>query len=254
MAEDVLLREWHDRVLLLRLNRPERLNAIDDALLEALHDAVTEVGSSPEVDALVLTGSGRAFCAGGDVETLTRWQDLATPQRRARFALGAELALRIAGLPVPVVAAVNGAAAGAGLDLALGADLCLAAPRASFGSGFVAMGLVPDLGGSWLLPRVVGLSRARQLVLGPERLDAETARQWGIVSRVVDDVEESALAAATTLAGGSRPAYAEAKRALLDSGRSLDESLTVGALTQSVLMDTTEHRRRAELFRARSPR
>ncbi|MFF4763765.1 enoyl-CoA hydratase/isomerase family protein [Streptomyces sp. NPDC001292] len=255
MADEGLLRERRGRVMLLRLNRPDRLNAMNGELLEALHAGLAEVAADPDADALVVTGAGRAFSAGGDVDTLTSWQGLASAERRVRFQRAADLAMRLAELPLPVVAAVNGAAAGAGLDLALGADLCLAGRSASFGSGFVAMGLVPDMGGSWLLPRVVGLSRARRLVLGAERIDAETAREWGMVARVVadDELEATALEAATGMAAAAaRPAYTEAKRALLDGARSFADALHLGASTQSFLMDTAEHRRRTEQFRARA--
>ncbi|MGH3495713.1 MAG: enoyl-CoA hydratase-related protein, partial [Sciscionella sp.] len=182
-------------------------------------------------------------------------QALSARERRARYRKGAALALGVAELGIPVVAAVNGAAAGAGLDLALCADLCLAARSASFVSGFVAVGLVPDLGGSWLLPRVVGLSRARRLVLGGERLDAETACEWGIAARVVDDdclIDEAVATATGIAAQGCRPAYAEAKRALLDSTWSFAESLEQAATTQSLLMDTPEHRQRSRTILART--
>lgn len=254
MAEDILLREADGPVTLLRLNRPDRFNAITEDLLEALHDAVTQAATDPHTGALILTGAGRAFCAGGDVDTLTGWQQLTAAQRRIRFQRAAELALRLAELPLPVVAAVNGAAAGAGLDLALSADLCLAARSATFSSGFVALGLVPDMGGSWLLPRVVGLSRARQLVLSGDRIEAATAHEWGIVSRVVADeeLEGAARAAAERLAAAARPAYREAKHALLNSAGRLDDALERAASVQSLLMDTTEHRERTERFRSRA--
>lgn len=257
MAEDVLLQASQDRVLVLTLNRPDQLNAMTEELVEALHRGLDSVLADPAIEAVVLTGAGRAFSAGGDVDTLTEWQSLTAWERRLRFERAAALAIRLAEVPVPVVAAVNGAAAGAGLDLALGADLCLAGGSASFSSGFVAMGLVPDMGGSWLLPRVVGLSRARQLVLGAERIDAATACEWGIAARVVtdDELPAAAVAAAKRMAdAGTGPAYAEAKRALLDGARPFADALHIGASTQSFLMDTAEHRRRAGQFRARADR
>ena len=255
MPDDVLISKRHGRVMLLRLNRAERLNALSEALLDALLASLADTAKDPECDAVVITGAGRAFCAGGDLDTLAAWRNLTARERQERYRKGAALALRLAELPIPVVAAVNGAAVGAGLDLALGADLCLAARSASFMCGFVAVGLVPDLGGSWLLPRIVGLSRARRLVLGGERLDAETACAWGIVARVVDDASllEEALATAARLAGeGAPPAYAEAKHAMVAATASLAESLEQAATAQALLMDTPEHRRRAEKLLARN--
>lgn len=257
MSEDVLLRTRHNRVTVLRLNRPDRLNAMSEELLAELDVSLTEIAADPNTDALVLTGAGRAFSAGGDVRTLTAWQDLPVPERRAWFERAARVAERLAELPIPVVAAVNGAAAGAGFDLVLAADLCLAGRTASFGSGFVQLGLVPDMGGAWLLPRVVGLSRARRLILGGERIDAETARDWGIVVRVVEDDQlyGSAIEAAAGLASaGTKAAYAAAKRALLDGSGSFADALRSGAAVQTLLMDTPEHRHRAERFLAGADR
>jgi 2-(1,2-epoxy-1,2-dihydrophenyl)acetyl-CoA isomerase len=257
VADDILLRERHGGVMLLRLNRPERLNAMTAELLEALHRGLDEIAAAPDTEALVLTGAGRAFSAGGDMDTLTGWQQLTAAERRVHFERAAELALRLAELPLPVVAAVNGAAAGAGLDLVLGADLCVAARSATFSSGFLALGLAPDMGGSWLLPRIVGLSRARRLILGGERIDAETAREWGIVADIAEDdeLESVALQTATRMAAaGTRPAYAEIKRALLDGARPFTEALHLGASAQSFLMDTAEHRHRVQRFQARAGR
>lgn len=255
MASDILLTERHDAVAVLRLNRPEQLNAMTEELLLALDAAVAGIAADPGVDALVLAGAGRAFSAGGDLDTLTAWQSLSAAERRTRFTWAADLATRVAELPVPVVAAVQGAAAGAGLDLALCADVCLAGESATFGSGFVAMGLVPDMGGAWLLPRVVGLSRARRLVLGGERIDAATALDWGLVARVVPDdgLAAAAVETATRMAGAAtRPAYAEAKRALMDGARAFPDALSLGASAQSFLMDTPEHRSRTARFLAKA--
>jgi 2-(1,2-epoxy-1,2-dihydrophenyl)acetyl-CoA isomerase len=257
VADEILLRERRGGVVLFRLNRPDRLNAMTEELLEALHAGLADIAAAPETGALVLTGAGRAFSAGGDMDTLTGWHQLTAAERRVRFERAAELAMRLAELPLPVVAAVNGAAAGAGLDLVLGADLCLAARSATFSSGFVALGLVPDMGGSWLLPQIAGLSRARRLILGGERIDAETAREWGIVADIVEDdeLEDAAFETATRMAAaGTRPAYAEAKRALLDGARPFTEALHLGASAQSFLMDTAEHRSRVQRFQARAGR
>ena len=253
MTDDVLITERHGHVALLRLNRPERLNALSEPLIGALRVGLDAAVDDAGIVALVITGAGRAFCAGGDLEMLTAWQDLTARERRMRYVDAAALALRLAELPIPVVAAVNGPAAGAGFDLALAADLCLAARSATFMSGFVGMGLVPDLGGTWWLPRMIGMSRARRLVLGGERLDATTACTWGIAERVVEEdrlIDEAIDAAAKLASLGTPPAYSEAKLALLASTQSLADSLAQTALAQSLLMDTPEHKQRVQQFLA----
>jgi 2-(1,2-epoxy-1,2-dihydrophenyl)acetyl-CoA isomerase len=247
MVDEPLLTENLAGVMLLRLNRPEKLNALNESLIAALNAAFDVAESDAEVKALVITGTGRAFCAGGDLEMLTSWQKMTAHERRTSYLTGASLALRLAEMALPVVAAVNGVAFGAGFDLALGADICIAARSASFMSGFVGIGLVPDLGGTWWLPRIVGISRARRLVLGGERLDATRAFEWGIVQRIVDDellIAQSVDSASKLAEWSTSTAFAEAKRALLSSSKSFADSLTEAATVQSLLMDTPEHLQR----------
>ena len=248
MSEPTLVVERHGALVVLRLNRPHKANALDSPLVDALIEHLQAVADAPDVEALVITGTGRFFCAGGDIAMLTNWHGLAEGERVEQFRHGQQVATLITGLSVPVIAAVNGPAFGAGFDLALTADFRVAASSAWFQSGFLSIGLVPDLGGTWLLPRVVGLARARSLVLANERIDAVTAAEWGIVSRVVADdrVLEEAIGLATEISRSStRPALAAAKRALAAAAReSFDESLARAAVDQSSLMATPEHRGR----------
>jgi len=247
MNDEPLFTENMAGVMLLRLNRPEKLNALNESLIGALNVAFDFAENDDAVKALVITGTGRAFCAGGDLEMLTSWQNMTAHERREGYFTGAALALRLAEMPLPVVAAVNGIAFGAGFDLALGADICIAARSALFMSGFVGIGLVPDLGGTWWLPRIVGMSRARRLVLGGERLDATKAFEWGVAERVVEDdelIEHSVDSASKLAEWSTSTAFVEAKRALLSSTKSFADSLIDAATVQSLLMDTPEHLQR----------
>ncbi len=201
MTDELLISERHGRMAGLRLNRPARLNALNDSPLDALRGAIDHVGEEVPIDAVVITGAGRALWAGGDLEMLTAWRSLTARERRAHYLKGSSPVLRLAQLPLAVVAAVNGTAVGAGFDLALSADLCLAPRSACFVSGVGMMGLVPDFGGTRLLARMVGISRSRR-VLGGERLTAATACEWGIVAEVTDcdHLLEEAFATAGKLA------------------------------------------------------
>ena len=180
MAEVETSRE--DAVLTITLNRPEKLNAFDSAMHEALAAALKEA-RSPDVRAVVLTGAGRGFCVGQDLSELKDGdRDIAglLRDRWNRHALG------LRGLEKPVLAAVNGAAAGAGLSLACACDLRLAAETAVFVPAFVNVALVPDTGGSWLVPRLLGYARAFEWMCSGRKLSAAEALEWGLVAEVVE--------------------------------------------------------------------
>ena len=172
----------------LTLNRPDRLNAVNIPLLEALNAALDDAAKDESCRALLLTGSGRAFCSGQDLN------DRIPKGGQARVVVGETLQShyhpaieKIRALPYPVVAAVNGVAAGAGCNIALAADIILAGKSASFVQAFVRIGLIPDVGGTWILPRLVGLARARGLAMTGEPLPAEKAEQWGLIWKRVED-------------------------------------------------------------------
>src|SRR5882762_2824898 len=172
----------------ITLNRPQRLNAFTEAMHAALAAALDDVEHDPECRALLLTGQGRAFCAGQDLA-----DRLAKPGEPAPVLGGTlerhynPLIRRIRALPFPVIAAVNGVAAGAGANIALACDIVLAARSASFVQAFAKVGLVPDSGGTWFLPRLVGPARARGLALTAQPLPAEQAEAWGLIWKAVDD-------------------------------------------------------------------
>ncbi|WP_321800806.1 2-(1,2-epoxy-1,2-dihydrophenyl)acetyl-CoA isomerase PaaG [Caballeronia sp. J97] len=195
------------RVATLTLNRPDKLNSFTREMHRELNQALAEIEAS-NARALVITGAGRGFCAGQDLADL----DFTPGSMSDLGALVDEyfnpLVRRLQAMPIPVIAAVNGTAAGAGANLAMACDLVVAARSASFIQAFVKIGLVPDSGGTWLLPRRVGEARALGLALTGEKLSAEKAEAWGIVWRVVEDAELQQTAAQLAAQLAQQPARA----------------------------------------------
>ena len=248
----MILKERQDGVLVLTLNRPEKLNAITGELLDALYAALKEGEEDREVRALLLTGAGRAFSAGQD---LTEFGDR-KPDYEAHLRRYNRVVEALSGLEKPLVVAVNGVAAGAGMSLALWGDLRLAAVGASFTTAFVRIGLVPDSGLSFLLPRLVGLAKAQELLLLSPRLSAEEALALGLVHRVVpaEKLMEEALSLAKELAQGPTRAYALTKKLLLDTYRlSLTEALALEAVLQGQAGQTQDHEEGVRAFREKRP-
>lgn len=201
---------------ILTLNRPDRLNALDWTLARELLHATRSVMADDKVRALLLTGAGRGFCAGADLKDVQAAKAAGQSFDAAallREAINPTLMALVEG-GKPVVCAVNGAAAGAGCGLALTADIVLAARSASFLQAFVRLGVVPDAGNSWLLPRLVGRSRATAMMMLGEKISAETAAQWGLVHSVHDDdaLMPAARDLALRLATGPSLAHAAIKR------------------------------------------
>lgn len=217
MSGSTVLVERHGGVLRLTLSRPDKLNSFDEAMHGELAAALDGPALPAEIRAVLLTGAGRAFCAGQDLGDRVMGEGGAAPdlgdtlERRYN-----PLIRRIRALPKPVVCAVNGVAAGAGANLALACDVVLAARSASFIQAFCKLGLVPDSGGTWLLPRLVGEARAKGLALLGERLSAEQAHAWGLIWAVVDDERLAAEAAALAqrLAAAPTLGLAAIKRAI----------------------------------------
>ncbi|WP_052851565.1 enoyl-CoA hydratase-related protein [Streptomyces avicenniae] len=252
--DDTVLREVTESLATITLNRPAQLNALNVAAKEALLAALREAAADSAVRAVLLTAGGRAFCVG---------QDLA--EHRAALAGEAEpgdamatvarhygpIVREIAAMPKPVVAAVQGAAAGAGLGLALAADLRVAGLSASFHTAFAGIGLTADSGLSWTLPRAVGAGRAAELLLCPRRIGAEEAERLGLVQRVVPDDALAATARelARALAAGPTLAYAALKRSLaFGAAHTLDETLALEAELQREAGASADHRAAVEAF------
>lgn len=211
MAEPLLV-ETKGAVRILTLNRPERLNALDAGLHESLASAFAAIEREEAVRAVLLTGAGRGFCAGAD---LTQKHD-SDPDLGASIDRHYNpLVRRMRALPKPIICAVNGTAAGAGVNLALAADMVIAAESASFTQAFIRIGLIPDAGGTWFLPRLLGDARARGLAMLGESISAAQASEWGLIWRCVEDAAlmPAALAMAEDLAAKPAQALAAMKRA-----------------------------------------
>lgn len=232
-----LLIDDRDGVRTLTLNRPHRRNALDPGLWRELGRALADAGADRSVRALVLTGAGGAFCSGAD---LSRGVSAEHPLYRMRTLT--DVALLLHELPVPTVAKVTGVAVGAGWNLALGCDLVIATPEATFAQIFARRGLSLDLGGSWLLPRLAGLQQAKRLALLAETIDAWEARELGLVTWVVDAEKVDAFTADVTarLAAGPPVALAQTKALLHESGGTLRESLANEARAQAVNFASTD--------------
>lgn len=199
VPEPTILFEVADGVATITLNRPDKLNAFNEAMHGELARAFDRIEADLSVRAVLLTGAGRGFCAGQDLGDRVMGEGDAPPDLGETLdRLYNPLVRRIGRLERPVVAAVNGVAAGAGANLALGCDLVLAARSARFIEAFCRLGLVPDAGGTYHLPRLVGSARARGMALLGEPIPAEQAEAWGLIWRAVDD--DRLLEEATTLA------------------------------------------------------
>ena len=216
MSQD-LLEGRKDKVAVLTLNRPDRLNAMSPAMLDALLEALPRLAADPEVGVVVLTGAGRGFCAGGDVKAMAEGREFGgtTLEEKAQALRSRmEVSRWLHEMPKPTIAMVRGAAAGAGLSLALACDLRVAGDSARFATAFARVGYSGDFGGSWFLTQLVGTAKARELYYTADIVDASQARELGIVNRVVPDghLEEETMALAARLAQGPRIAYRYMKR------------------------------------------
>ncbi len=257
MGYATLLVERAGPLVTLTLNRPEARNAFDQTMRRELPEALDELAQDPGLRVLVLTGAGGHFCAGGDVKAMRegRW----TPaQARERVEALNRIVLRLVDFPRPTIAMVDGVAVGAGCNLALGCDLVVASDRARFGEVFARIGLVPDGGGSWLLPRLVGLARAKELVFTADLIDAAEAFRIGLVNRVVPAAELAAAtrALAGRIAAGPPLALRMAKHMLNRAvAADLRSALDLEALSQAVAITSEDHEEGLRaFFEKRAPR
>jgi len=231
MIGQTILSEIRDGVGRVTLNRPDRLNSFTVEMHRELAEVLGRFETDPQVRAVLLTGAGRGFCAGQDLS------DRAVAPGSSAVDLGesvetwwSPLIRRLTTMPKPVVCAVNGVAAGAGANIAFACDIVFAARGAKFIQSFAKIGLIPDSGGTWVLPRLVGQARALGLALTGEPLLAEQAEQWGMIWKCVDSdqLESESMALAASLAAGPPLGLAATKQALRSSfDRTLDESLTL---------------------------
>jgi 2-(1,2-epoxy-1,2-dihydrophenyl)acetyl-CoA isomerase len=216
MSQD-LIETVTDRVAMLTLNRPERLNAMSRSMMDAMLEALPRLAEDPAVGVVVLTGAGRGFCSGGDVKAMAEgaeFGDLGLEDKAQALRARMEVSRWLHEMPKPTIAMVRGPAAGAGLSMALACDLRVAADSARFGTAFARVGYSGDFGGSYFLTQLVGTAKARELYFTADVLDAPQALALGLVNRVVPDsqLEEQTLALARQLARGPSIAYRYMKR------------------------------------------
>jgi len=261
MDDALVLVAQDGAVRTLTLNRPKALNSFTSALHAELAAALVAAAADPLVRCLVLTGSGRAFCAGQDLAdpSVAPPADPDAPPADIGAAIERyyrPLVLQLQAMPMPVVAAVNGVAAGAGANLALGCDLVIAARSASFIQAFSKIGLVPDCGGTWLLPRLVGRARALGLALTGDKLPADEAQRIGLIWRCVDDSAFAADVASTAARLAAMPIAAlVATRDALDRSAQLDlnGALELEARLQRRLGAAPDYREGVTAFMAKRP-
>jgi 2-(1,2-epoxy-1,2-dihydrophenyl)acetyl-CoA isomerase len=242
-------------VATLTLNRPSVLNALNDELLQALRDGLARAKADAAVRAVLLTGAGRGFCAGADLAAgamRSGPHDVAQSLRERYH----PIILAMRQFPKPIVGAVNGAAAGAGMSIALACDIVLAGESASFLQAFTRIGLVPDCGSTWFLPRMAGDVRARAMIMLAEKIGATDALQFGLVWRVFADdrLLAEALAVAQRMAAMPTRAYELIKQGLaVSSGNGLGEQLEVEALLQAQALATEDHKEGVAAFLRKRP-
>lgn len=255
MGADLVLLERRGPAAIITLNRPEARNAIDDATRAAFTAALADAHADDEVRAIVLTGAGVGFCAGGDVKAMKGRQTAGQgrvafdgwrrQRRTADFVADLHESDRI------TIAAVNGAAVGLGLDLALACDFIVAAPQASFASSFIKRGLIPDGGGMYFLPRRVGLQRTKELIYSGRTVGAEEALALGLVDRVAEggSLLDGALSFAEQFTAHSGPAIALMKSIVARTFETpLDQIAALGGEAQAIAYTTDEHRAAVDAF------
>lgn len=212
-----LLYEVDGHIATLTFNRPDRMNTITVSMLNLLSELLLKADADPEVRVIVITGNGRAWCAGLDIAAASSGQGIggdATSSSTGEFELRSAPPVVLNKLDTPVIAALNGGAAGYGMDIALGCDIRIASEKAKLSAAYTARGLVPESGGTWLLPRIVGWSKAAELLFTARTLTADEALDFGLVSEVVppDALMDRAMAVASEVAANAPLAIRAAKR------------------------------------------
>jgi 2-(1,2-epoxy-1,2-dihydrophenyl)acetyl-CoA isomerase len=258
MSDPTVLYAEQGAVALLTLNRPQALNSFTRQMHQDLWAALDQAEANPVIRALVITGAGRAFCAGAD---LAEFDFEAGPDLVARADPGPVIdqafnptVRRLQNLRMPTLAAVNGVAAGAGASLAMTCDIAIAATSASFIQAFSKIGLIPDAGGTWFLAQRLGLARAMALAMTGDKLSATQARDWGMIWEVAEDSVTAALALATRLADMPTAALVATRHALRDSStRTLNQQLDVERDTQSAMGRTHDYIEGVMAFREKRP-
>ena len=249
----------------LTLNRPERLNALNDQMQAEIADAVAQADADAGARVLIVTGAGRAFCAGGDLDQLggsgngggRGWSSGNADEIRRSFRLAQEMILGVQRCEKPVIAMVNGVATGAGLDLACACDIRVGTPRARFMSAYVRIGLFPGFGGTWLYPRTLGsLGRAAEMLFTGDFLEADEAYRLGFLNRLVgaDELEATTLALAERIAAGP-PIAIRLSKMMLYQGLEFDleTAMKMAAAAETITLTSQDHIEGVAAFRGQRP-
>lgn len=253
-SDDELIVENDGAVRILRLNRPQSLGAFTWSMIETWADALVDAQRDPSVRVVVLTGTGRGFCSGVDLEALAAVGSAPIDRKRMLTERVHRVARAVEDLEKPLLCAVNGLAVGAGMDMALMCDIRIAAEGATFSEGYIHIGLVPGDGGSYYLPRIVGMAKALELLWTGDTLDAEDARDCGIVSRVVpgEDLMTTVLELAHRIAEKSPIAISMMKRHAYQSARlDLRTSLDLISSHMGIVQSTEDQAEAMAAFRER---
>lgn len=258
MAAELLFEVEHG-IATITLNRPEKLNAFTDDMQETWLEALEECRTNPEIRVIVMTGTGRAFTTGGDLDTFAASATQAPAAIKARVAEGIQrLPRKIAEIDKPVLAALNGLATGGGLDIALACDIRFAAQSSRFAETYVRMGLIPGVGGAYLLPRIVGMSKALEMFWTADWVSAEEAERVGLVNKVFPDAElmERTYAFARRIAEGAPLAVQLIKRVMrFGLDKDLATAHEIVAANLPIVRASEDHREAVSAFREkRTPR
>ena len=261
MSESIIYEQDH-RVVTITLNRPDTRNALSGDLIDGLINALEKANRDKNVGCVILTGAGKSFSSGGnlqEIKNMTTKDNMSQSQLEDWYRFGIQkIPLTMNAIDVPIVAAVNGHAIGAGNDLCTMCDIRIAGEDAKFSESFLRIGIIPGDGGSWFLPKIIGLSRAAEMILTCDVLDAEKALNWGLVSQVVRNEELiiQAKEIANKIASQPPEATRRAKRLLrMSQNVSLDNALEMAASQQSILQMMDDHREALDaLIEKRKPK
>jgi 2-(1,2-epoxy-1,2-dihydrophenyl)acetyl-CoA isomerase len=259
MSEPILKVEKANKILTLTLNRPERLNALGGNMRDLLLEELAKAEHDADVRTIVITGAGRAFCSGGDVKEMSErlatgtravsWDQVLNPSRDL-------VVQQMRNMPKPIIAAINGVAAGAGFNLALACDMRIASDRASFTQSFVKRGLHPDWGGTYFLPRMVGTAKACELIFTGDVIDVRQAFDLNLLNRIVphDSLMQETYAFAKRFADGPPVAIGMAKRGIYSSlDRDIKSALEYESFAQRVCQATEDHKEGVRAFVEKRP-
>lgn len=246
---DTVLYEIKEKTALITLNRPKQLNSFTGELVGAFIDKLNKARQDKNVRCIVITGAGRAFCAGGDLEFLDTLAN--TNERRLFIAEVGKIVKTIYNMPKPVIAMVNGVAAGAGFNLAISCDLIFASDAAKFVQSFAKVGLAPDCGGFYHLPKIVGFPKAKELMFTADTISAQEALQLKIINHVVanDDLYDQVMGFASAMAKSAPLALEMAKKAINNYSASLDDTLEFESIATSILLGTEDFSEGVKAFK-----